>query len=107
MIAINDQLREYMKKYDWQHIVLYVERHTSWCAPPYWEVLVSFTDKDEAVMLADGYAVEESELGKIYYPAKGLSFKEDAGQVNTFRHFIITGAAGQKQYHTFPSVHNK
>lgn len=29
-------------------------------------------------MLADGYAVEESELGKIYYPAKGLSFEENA-----------------------------
>ena len=29
-------------------------------------------------MLADGYAVEESELGKIYYPAKGLSFEESA-----------------------------
>ena len=29
-------------------------------------------------MLADGYAVEESELGKIYYPSKGLSFEENA-----------------------------
>ena len=29
-------------------------------------------------MRSEGYAVEESELGKIYYPAKGLSFEEDA-----------------------------
>ena len=29
-------------------------------------------------MLSEGYAVEESELGKIYYPAKGLSFEENA-----------------------------
>ena len=29
-------------------------------------------------MLAEGYAVEESELGKVYYPEKGLSFEEDA-----------------------------
>lgn len=29
-------------------------------------------------MVKDGYAVEESELGKIYYPAKGLSFEESA-----------------------------
>lgn len=29
-------------------------------------------------MLEEGYAVEESELGKVYYPAKGLTFTEDA-----------------------------
>lgn len=29
MIALNDQMKEYMVKYEWQHILLYVERHTS------------------------------------------------------------------------------
>ncbi len=29
-------------------------------------------------MKEEGYAVEESELGKVYYPAKGLSFEENA-----------------------------
>ena len=29
-------------------------------------------------MRGEGYAVEESEMGKIYYPAKGLSFEPDA-----------------------------
>ena len=29
-------------------------------------------------MREEGYLVEETELGKVYYPAKGLSFAEDA-----------------------------
>ena len=29
-------------------------------------------------MCAEGYLVEETELGKVYYPAKGLSFANDA-----------------------------
>lgn len=29
-------------------------------------------------MRGEGYAVEESEMGKIYYPTKGLSFEPDA-----------------------------
>ena len=29
MIKINEQMREYMVKYDWRHIVLSVEKFTS------------------------------------------------------------------------------
>lgn len=29
-------------------------------------------------MRDEGYAVEESELGNVYYPSKGLYFKPDA-----------------------------
>ena len=37
---------------------------------------VGFTDKGEEEMLAKGYAVDESELGRVYYPAKGIQREE-------------------------------
>jgi len=45
------------------------------------EVLVSFTDKDEAKMASEGFEWKESELGHVYYPKEALLFEEDA-QVN-------------------------
>ena len=39
---------------------------------------MSFTDKDEETMRGAGNLVEETELGKVYYPSKGLSFAKDA-----------------------------
>ena len=29
MIALNDQIKIYMEKYEWKHIVLFVEKYTS------------------------------------------------------------------------------
>ncbi len=40
------------------------------------EIVVSFTDETEEVMLAKGYTVRESELGKVYYPSKGVKASE-------------------------------
>ena len=78
MVELNDRIIKYMKCNGFADMVLNIENITSWCAPPYWEVLVSFTDKDELSMIEEGYLVEETELGKVYYPSKGLSFAEDA-----------------------------
>ena len=53
------------------------------------EVLVSFTDKAEDEMIGQGYAYEQSELGKIYYPEGTLRFEEDA-EVNYVEYPWIT-----------------
>ena len=52
-------------------------------------MLVSFTDKEEVEMLSKGYASEQSELGKIYYPEGSLAFEEDA-EVNYVEYPWIT-----------------
>ena len=52
-------------------------------------MLVSFTDKEEAEMAAQGYTYEESELGKIFYPEGMLVFEEEA-EVNYVEYPWIT-----------------
>lgn len=29
MVALNDQIKVYMEKYEWKHIVLFIEKYTS------------------------------------------------------------------------------
>ena len=77
MTELNERAKEYMLKYGWKHIVLSVEEYTSWCAPPYKEVAVSFTDEEESVMQKKGYAVSQSELGNVYYPEEGVEVPEN------------------------------
>ena len=72
MVELNERAKEYLSRVKWQHVVLNIEEITSWCAPPYLEVAVSFTDEDEEAMLAKGYQWEQSELGKVYYPSEGV-----------------------------------
>lgn len=33
---------------------------------------VGFTDKEEEVMLGEGYTFEQSEFGNVYYPKEGI-----------------------------------
>lgn len=37
---------------------------------------VGFTDKDEEQMAKQGYAFQQSELGKVYYPREGVLLNE-------------------------------
>ena len=89
MIYLNENAKEYMEKYGWRHIILNVEEITSWCAPPRLEVSVSFTDEDEATMKERGYAVDQSELGNVYYPEKGIS-RDEKVSVNYVEYPWIT-----------------
>ena len=72
MVELNDRIISYMQKQGWKDIVLNVELMTSWCAPPYLEVVVSFTDEEKEAMLAKGYLADQSELGVVYYPQTGV-----------------------------------
>ena len=40
------------------------------------EVSVGFTDKDEEQMVEDGYLLQRSELGNVYYPKQGVAVQE-------------------------------
>ena len=40
------------------------------------EITVSFTDKTCEEMEASGYQCDESELGKVYYPAEGIEITD-------------------------------
>ena len=76
IVLLNEQAKEYMLKYNRRHIVLNIEEITSWCAPPYKEMSVSFTDEEEAAMLEQGYEAGHSELGAVYYPKEGIKISE-------------------------------
>ena len=89
MVYLNDNAKEYMQKYGWRHVVLNVEEITSWCAPPYLEVSVSFTDEDEETMRGKGYTADQSELGNVYYPAEGIA-RDEKVSVNYVEYPWIT-----------------
>ena len=89
MIAINDGMREHMRKMNYKHILLNIDEFKSWCAPPRKEVSVSFTDEEPDVMAEKGYACESCEAGNIYYPKGGLIFTADAS-VNYMEYPWIT-----------------
>ena len=72
MVELNDRIKDYMNKFGWKDIVLNIEKITSWCAPPYLEMSVGFTEKNEGEMLEEGYISDKSELGKVYYPSEGI-----------------------------------
>ena len=76
MISLNEHAKEYMQKLGWNDIILNVEEFTSWCAPPYKEIVVSFTNEDENAMKAKGFKADVSEVGKVYYPAQGVELAE-------------------------------
>ena len=76
MVEMNEAAKAYMNRQGFNNVVLNVEEITSWCAPPYLEVTVSFTDEDEVAMLEKGYEIEQSELGRVYYPAEGVEIPD-------------------------------
>lgn len=76
MVGLNEHAKKYMQKFGWNDVVLNVEEFTSWCAPPYKEIVVSFTNENEKAMLEKGYKADVSELGKVYYPEQGVELSE-------------------------------
>ena len=77
MVKLNDNAKKYMLKFGWNDVVLSVEEFTSWCAPPYKEIVVSFTNEDEEAMAEKGYRADTSEIGKVYYPDQGVELSEE------------------------------
>ena len=76
MVELNERAKEYLSRVKWQHVVLNIEEFTSWCAPPYKEMSVSFTDEGEEAMAKKGYAMDKCELGNVYYPSTGICIEE-------------------------------
>ena len=76
MVELNERAKEYLSRVKWQHVVLNIEEFTSWCAPPYKEMSVSFTDEGEEAMAKKGYAMDKSELGNVYYPSTAIHYMD-------------------------------
>ena len=76
MVELNDRIIKYMKCNGFSDMVLNIETITSWCAPPLKEMSVGFTVEEEAIMLEKGYILDESILGKVYYPKEGIRIRD-------------------------------
>ena len=76
MVELNERIIKYMECNGFQDIVLNIENITSWCAPPLKEMSVGFTVEEEAVMFEKGYVLDESILGKVYYPKEGIEIQD-------------------------------
>ena len=72
MVELNERIIKYMKANGFLDMVLNIETVTSWCAPPLKEMSVGFTVGEEKEMLEKGYVLDESVLGKVYYPGEGI-----------------------------------
>ena len=72
MVELNERIIKYMTCNGFSDIVLNIEIITSWCAPPLKEMSVGFTVEEEQIMIEKGYVLDESVLGKVYYPKEGI-----------------------------------